>query len=104
MAILGRQRRRGKGLVTQGRNLWGYGGGSPHNLENMPFRRVKTVVECSSAGQRTGPRAIGELLVLKKQKTSQTKNVCRAASDTPQKKLLKFRLSSHAALHSNGPG
>ena len=35
-------------------------------LENLPFRRAKTVVKCTSAGQLTGPRTTGELLLLKK--------------------------------------
>ena len=55
----------------------------PPNLENLPFRRAKTVVQCSSAGQPTGPKTIVELLFLKK--TSQTKNVRKATSLTPPK-------------------
>ena len=33
----------------------------PPNLENLPLCRAKTVVLCTSAGQFTGPRSIGEL-------------------------------------------
>ena len=54
----------------------------PPSLENLPFHRAKTVVQCTSAGQLTGPRIMGELLLLKK--TSQTKNARRATSDTLQ--------------------
>ena len=38
----------------------------PHNLENLPLRRAKTVVECTSVGQLTGPGTAGTLLLLKK--------------------------------------
>ena len=38
----------------------------PLNFENLPFSRAKTVVQCTSAEQLTGPRAIGALLLLKK--------------------------------------
>ena len=31
------------------------------NLENLPFHRAKTVVQCISVVQLTGPRTIGEL-------------------------------------------
>ena len=65
-----------KGYVQQqGRNLGGYGGGSAPNIENLPFRKAKTVVQSASAGHLTGPRTIGELLLLKKK--SQTKTFCR---------------------------
>ena len=40
------------------------------NLEDLPFRRAKTLVQYTSAGQLTGRRIIGELLLLKT--TSQT--------------------------------
>ena len=54
-------------------NLRGlYGGVSPPNLENLPFRKAKTVVQCTSAEQLAGPRSIGELLLLRAEKTSQT--------------------------------
>ena len=36
-----------------------------YNLGNFPFRRAKTVVKCTSAGQLTGSRTTGELLLLK---------------------------------------
>ena len=60
----------------------------PPNLENLPFRRAKAAVQCTSAGKLTGPRAIGELLLLNAR--SQTENVRRATSDSP-KNLLKLR-------------
>ena len=56
-------------------------------LENLPFRREKTVVQCTSAGQLTGP---GTITMVTKKTRSQTKNVRSATSDTP-KNLLKLR-------------
>ena len=38
------------------------------NLENLPFCKAKTVVQCTSAGQLTGSRTTGELPLLKKDK------------------------------------
>ena len=38
----------------------------PPNPEILPFRRAKTVALRASAAQLTGPRTIGELLLLKK--------------------------------------
>ena len=36
----------------------------PPNSKVLPFRRAKMVVKCTSAGQFTGKRTIGELLLL----------------------------------------
>ena len=52
------------------------------------FHRAKTVVKCISAGQSTGHRTIGQLLL---QKGSLTKDFCRVTSDTPSKHLVKTR-------------
>ena len=41
----------------------------PHDFENLPFCRAKTVVQCISAGQLNGPTAIGQLLLLKEKVT-----------------------------------
>ena len=41
----------------------------PPNRKYLPFRRAKTVVQCISAGQLTGPRTICELLLIKKMVT-----------------------------------
>ena len=68
------------------------GGGSLPNFENMPLCRARMEVQCSSAGQHNGTRAIGELLLLKK-KMPYTIHVCKAASDTP-KNLVKLSLSA----------
>ena len=38
--------------------------GDPYNLEKLPFRKAKTAVQCTLAGQLTGFRTIGELLLL----------------------------------------
>ena len=59
------------------------------NLDNLPFRRKKTVVQRTSAGQFTGSRTIGELLLLKKGKGHKQKNVRSAASDTPKKIIIE---------------
>ena len=50
----------------QGQSLRGvWEGSSPlPNFENMPFRRAKTAVQCTSACQFTGRRTIDELLLL----------------------------------------
>ena len=64
----------------------------PPNLENLPFRRAKTAVQCTSAGQPTGPRTIGELLLLKEKENATDKNVHRATSHTsPPQNLVKLR-------------
>ena len=44
----------------------GMGVAHPSNLDNLPFRRAKAVVQCIYAGQLTGPWTIGELLLLRK--------------------------------------
>ena len=44
----------------------GYGRSDPPNLENVLFRRAKMVVQLTSARQLTGPRTIGEVLLLKR--------------------------------------
>ena len=51
-------------------------------LKSLPFPSAKTVVQCTSAGQFTGPRIIGELLQLKRK--SQAKSFHRVTSDTQQ--------------------
>ena len=48
----------------------------------MSIHKAKTVVQCISAGRLTGPRTMGQLLLL--QKRSQTRNFRRATSDTPR--------------------
>ena len=58
------------------------------NTENLLLRRAKTVVQCTSARQLTGPSTIGELMLLKK-KVSHTKNGCRANSDAPLKACIE---------------
>ena len=55
----------------------GVRGGSPSTVRNLLFRRALAVAQCASAGQLTGQRTIGELLSLKKEKTSQSENVRR---------------------------
>ena len=40
----------------QEHELRGYGASHPPNLQNWPFRRAKTAVQCISAGHSTGPR------------------------------------------------
>ena len=47
---------------NQRRNVKGYGDESP-NVENLLVRRAKTVLQCISSGQLTGPRTIGQLLL-----------------------------------------
>ena len=39
-------------------------GASPRSLESLPFRRAKTAVKCSFAGQLTGHRIICSMTVL----------------------------------------
>ena len=51
-----------KGMQS-GTKLKGVWGSCSPNLENLPHRMAKTVVQCTSAGQLTGPRTIGELLL-----------------------------------------
>ena len=60
------------------------------NLENLSCRRTKTVVQSqnTSAGQPTGPRTIGELLLLKKKATD---NKFSQGNLTPPKNLVKLR-------------
>jgi len=48
-------------------------GKSPPNLENLVFRRAKTVEKNLSAGQLTGPWTIGQLLLLKKKQVTDEK-------------------------------
>ena len=36
----------------------GMGASSPQNLENLPFRRAKTALQCTCAGQLTEARTI----------------------------------------------
>ena len=48
------------------RGEWGWD--TLPNLDNLPFRRAKTVVQCSSTGEITGPRTIGQLLLVKNKK------------------------------------
>ena len=38
----------------------------PTQTLKIPFRNAKTVVQCISAGQFTGPKTIAELLLLRK--------------------------------------
>jgi len=52
------------------------------NLDNLPFCRVKTVVQYISEGQLTGPKTIGQLL-LPNEEITDKKNYRRATSDTP---------------------
>ena len=59
----------------------GHGGEAPPTSTILPFRRAKMVLKCTSAGQFTGQRTIGELLLLKKR--SETRKSHRATSDTP---------------------
>ena len=47
---------------------WVYVGGSPPNSEKFPVLQGKNASTMTSAGQRTGPRTIGELLLLEKRK------------------------------------
>ena len=62
----------------------------PPDLENLPFRRAKVVLQCTFAGQISRLRIIGELLLLKVINGQQTKNFRRATSDT-LKNLLKIQ-------------
>ena len=49
---------------TKRKGVWGE---SPlPKFEKLPFHRAKTVSQCTSAGQLTGLKTIGELLSLKK--------------------------------------
>ena len=62
---------------------------NPPNLEeDLPFRRAKLVVQRTFAGQFTEHRTNAELLLLKER--LQTKNICRASSETP-KIVMKSR-------------
>ena len=73
---------------TSGMKLKGAWGETHPNLENLPLRRAKTVVQCISAGQSTGSRTFGQLLLLEKKVTDRT--FCRTTSDThlsPKKSL-----------------
>ena len=56
----------------------------PSQPGKLPLRRAKMVVQRTSARQFTGPRIIGELLQLKK---VTDKNVHRASSDTPPRRI-----------------
>ena len=53
-------------------NLRGYG---PLTSKNLPFRRAKMVVACTSAGESTGQSTIGEVLLLKKGEKATDKTV-----------------------------
>ena len=70
--------------------LKGHGGESPPNLENRPFRRAKTVVQCISAGKPTWPRAIGQLLLLTIKKVTD-KTFSQGSLWHPTKNLVKVR-------------
>ena len=48
----------------------------------LPFRRAKMIAKFTSAGQFTGQRTIGELLLLKRLQVQKSR---RATSDTPLK-------------------
>ena len=78
---------------AMGCNIRGCGRGRvTPKLDNWPFRRTETVVQCISAGKPTGPRTIGQLLLLKRKKQrSQTENFRMAISLTPPKNLVEFR-------------
>ena len=45
--------------------LKGAWGESRPNLENLPFRRTETILQCISSGKVTGSRTNGQLLLLK---------------------------------------
>ena len=66
----------------------------PPYPENLPFCRAKTVVQSIPAGLITGPRIIGELLLLKKTKQVTEKNFRRATSDAP-KNLFSFTFTHY---------
>ena len=52
----------------------------PPTSKFLPFRRSKMVVKCTAAGQSTGQRATGELLLLK-EKTITSRLITQSCED-----------------------
>ena len=69
------------------RRYWG--GESLPSLENLPFHRGKMVIQCISAGQPTGPRTVGQMVLL--EKVQRQTSFCRAFLTSPSN-LLKLGL------------
>lgn len=78
--------------VPQGLNWRGMEVNQPYNLENLLFRRVKTALKCTMAGQINGSRPILYTTVNKKRSQ---KMFVGQASDTPKKMLKWGPWSSH---------
>ena len=68
---------------------------------HMPFRSAKMVAECTSAGQFTGQKTIGELLLLTTGKNRTDKISGRATYDTP--KMFIEVTSLYRGFRSNFP-
>ena len=60
------------------------------NLGNIAVLKAKIVVKCTSAGQFTGQRTIGELLLPETKKKSYTKNLAGQPLIHP-KNLVQLR-------------
>ena len=60
----------------------------PPSFENLPFLRAKTVVQCTFTGQFSGPKIIGELLLLKIR--PQTKILAGQPLTPPGKKFVEI--------------
>ena len=73
------------------------GGGVTSNLENWPSRKAKTVVQCISAGQPTGPRTIGQLLLLKIKVTSHRQKIFAGQPLTPHQKFSEVTTLTRTA-------
>lgn len=89
--------------VPQGLNWRGMEVNQPYNLENLLFRRVKTALKCTMAGQINGSRPILYTTVNKKRSQ---KMFVGQASDTPKRCWSEvpgaptLSLSPHQHLHS----